>query len=244
MTAGQHHAGPAPAPSGPGGEPSVPELSFTVTGVEPVRFAAVPTLNFGLDISRYGGGPIRSITLTTEVRVAAARRRYDTVQKEMLAELFGQPQQWGTTMRALPWTRTTIVVPPFTDSTVVDLPVACSHDVELAVTKYFHAVRDGDVPLDFLFSGTIFHTGEGGQLRTAQISWSSDTTFSMPGRLWQEVMEQCSPGHSWLRLSGDTFERLYAYKTGHALASWNETVDVLLAQAESDTGAAGRIETE
>lgn len=238
MTTGQHHAGPAPAPSGPGGEPSTPELSFTVTGVEPVRFAAVPTLGFHIELTRLGGGPVQSVTLTTEIRIAAARRRYDAAEKELLAELFGEPQQWGTTMRALPWTRTTTVVAPFTDSTTVDLPVACNHDVELAVTKYFHAVRDGDVPLDFLFSGTIFYTGQAGQLRTAQISWSTDTSFRMPGQLWQEMMDKCSPGHSWLRLSGDRFERLYAYKVRHALVSWDATVDALLEHVEPDTGTA------
>jgi hypothetical protein len=73
---------------------------FEVAGVEAVSLAAVPTLNFRVAIHR-GGGPVRSMSLTTTIRIAPARRRYDNVARSAMLELFGAPEQWGTTLR--PW---------------------------------------------------------------------------------------------------------------------------------------------
>jgi hypothetical protein len=36
------------------------------------------------------------------------------------------------------------------------LPAPCSCDFNIAATKYFHGLEQGDVPLNFLFSGSIF----------------------------------------------------------------------------------------
>jgi hypothetical protein len=36
-----------------------------------------------------------------------------------------------------------------------DLPVGCTYDMEVAASKFLHAIRDGVVPLQFLFSGTL-----------------------------------------------------------------------------------------
>jgi hypothetical protein len=56
-------------------------------------------------------------------------------------------------------------VPPFTGTTVVDLHVPCSYDMEVLASKYLDALAGGEVPLEFLFSGTVFYTGAGGQLQ-------------------------------------------------------------------------------
>ena len=48
-------------------------------------------------------------------------------------------------------------------STVVDLPVPCSSDFNLAATKYFAALEEGEIPLCFLFSGTIFYEARRGR---------------------------------------------------------------------------------
>lgn len=212
-----------------------PHLSFSVIGVEVAPFATVPTLRFQLEVKRTGGGPILSISLMTAVRIAPARRRYRPEQEPLLAELFGTAQQ-RVTMGPLAWTRSTMVVASFTDSTVVELPVECTQDVELAVTKYFHAVGDGDVPLDFLFSGTVFHRGEGGAVRTAQISWESETTFDLPGGSWRAAIDRSSPGHRWIRVSEETWEQLYDYRRRHTLPDWNATINELRRRAEPDHG--------
>ena len=70
--------------------------------------------NFALSIERAGGGPVRSILLDTQIQIAARRRPYGEAEQAQLVELFGTPERWGTTLRTLLWTRTTLVVPPFT----------------------------------------------------------------------------------------------------------------------------------
>ena len=67
------------------------------------------------------------------------------------------------------WTRATLVVPPFSDATSVTLPVTCSYDLEVNATNYLSGLQDGEVPLEFLFSGSVFYAGPGGMLQTARI---------------------------------------------------------------------------
>ncbi|MFJ6215400.1 DUF6084 family protein [Streptomyces sp. NPDC092296] len=205
-----------------------PDLTFTVTGARPAPFTAVPTLDFQLAIARTGGGPVRSVLLTTVVRIAPARRRHDRATQERLAEVFGTPERWAQGIRPLSWAQTTTVVPPFDERTTVVLPVPCGHDIELAVTKYFRAVQEGDVPLDFLFSGTVFHSAADGRLRTAQISWAKDTTYRLPAALWQETTRCHGADGGWVRLSRDCYDRLDAYRAQHALSGWDETARALL----------------
>ncbi|MDA3625213.1 DUF6084 family protein [Saccharopolyspora sp. WRP15-2] len=209
---------------------TAPELSFAITGAEPARLTAVPALHFELDIHRTSGGPVRSITLTTAIRIAPARRRYERAERDELAELFGAPQRWATTLRPLPWTRLTTVVGPFTDRVAVPLPVACTDDVELAVAKYFHAVRSGPVPLDFLFSGTIFHLGPDERLRTTQIDWSQEATFELAAQRWHEALGDTR----WVRITRSSFSRLHDYRRARAFGTWDEAIASLLRDAEQD----------
>src|SRR3954467_10609450 len=102
------------------------ELSFAVEGAGRVEYAAGPTLGFALRITAPAGRAIKSVLLDTQIQIAARRRRYDEAAEEKLFELFGAPGGWGSTLRTLPWTRLTTVVPPFSGSTVVDLLVPCS----------------------------------------------------------------------------------------------------------------------
>ncbi|GAA3379056.1 DUF6084 family protein [Streptomyces sannanensis] len=213
---------------------TVPELAFTVTAVRPARLTAVPTLEFGLAVTREGGGPVRSVLLTTLIRIAPARRRYDHVHRLRLAELFGTPDRWAETLRPLVWTRLTTVVPPFDDRTEVTLAVPCTTDIQLAVAKYFRAVDHGEVPLDFLFSGTVFHSAPGSGLNTAQISWDSHTDFDLPAALWREATGRTG----WIPLSADSYDRLDDFRARHTLSSWDETANALLDRAGADiTGA-------
>ncbi|MCZ7433316.1 DUF6084 family protein [Streptomyces sp. WMMC1477] len=210
--------------------PDIPDLSFAVTGVAQERFAAVPTLRFGLDVGS-DGVPVRSVSLTVAVRIDVVRRRYDPAEQRALAELFGVAERWGTTLHPLTWTQFTVQVPGFTDGTHVDLVLPCGYDSEIAVTKYLSAVRDGEVPLDFLFSGTVFYTDADGRLLTARVSWSKDATFGLPAELWHELIDRYYPQSPWLRLSRETWGRLAAYRERHVLTGWDETVRGLLDQA-------------
>ena len=102
---------------------------------------------------------MRSVLLDVQIQIAARRRGYDAGAHDRLFELFGPVADWGTTLRTLLWTRTTLVVPAFEGSTVVDLDVPCRYDLEVAASRYLDALADGEVPLEFLFSGSVFYTG-------------------------------------------------------------------------------------
>jgi Family of unknown function (DUF6084) len=167
----------------------MPDLDFKVEGAEVLEFAAVPSLLFKLRIENLEEEPIRSVALNTQIRIAATQRPYERAEQERLLELFGEPSRWKDTLRSLLWTHTVLQVPPFSGSTVADMPVPCTYDLEVVAAKYFYALEDSEVPLEFLFSGTVFYAEEGGRLQVERISWEKEAEFQLPVRLWKEMME-------------------------------------------------------
>jgi hypothetical protein len=210
----------------------MPDLHFGVEGAEVLEYAAAPSLLFKLRIENLEEELIRSVSLNTQVRIAATQRHYDTAEQERLLEVFGEPHRWGNTLRSLLWTHTTLQISPFSGSTVVDMPVPCTYDLEVAAAKYFYALEDGEVPLEFLFSGTVFYAGEGGRLQIARISWEKEAEYRMPIRLWKEMMERYFPNSAWIRLHKDAFDQLYDYKVRRGLPTWESAVESLLRASE------------
>ncbi len=206
-----------------------PELAFRVEGLAPLTPAAAPTLCFTLGIDAAGAQPIRSVMLQTQLQIAARRRRYDAGAEAQLFELFGEPERWGTTLRTLPWTQVTTVVPAFSGSTTVELRVPCTYDFEVAASRYLLALHDGEVPLELLFSGTLFYADEDGRLQAGQISWNQEAEYAMPIAVWRATMDNHFPGCGWLRVGSESFARLASYRSRHALATWDDVVDRLLA---------------
>jgi hypothetical protein len=214
----------------------VPDLDFRIEGAEVQEFAAVPSLSFKLRIENLEDEPIRSVALNTQVRIAARQRHYEETEQDRLRELFGDPSGWGGTLRSLLWTHNVLQIPRFSGSTVVDLPVTCTYDLEVVATKYFYALEGGEVPLEFLFSGTVFYAAEGGLLQTARISWEKEAEFSMPVRLWKEMMDHYFPNSAYVRLRKDAFDELYDYKVRNGLPTWEAAVESLLRASEQEVG--------
>jgi Family of unknown function (DUF6084) len=214
----------------------MPDLDFGVEGAEVLEFAAVPSLLFKLRIENLEEEPIRAVALNTQIRIAATQRQYDTVEEERLLEVFGEPHRWGSTLRSLLWTHTNLQVPPFSGSTVVDMPVPCTYDLEVIGSKYFYALEEGEVPLEFLFSGTVYYVGEGGRLQIGRISWEKEAEFRLPVRLWKEMMERYFPNSAWIRLRKDAFDQLYDYKVRRGLPTWEAAVEALLRASEQEVG--------
>jgi hypothetical protein len=210
----------------------LPDLSFAVEGAEVLEYAAVPSLLFKVRVENLDGEAVRSVSLNTQVRISAARRHYEAAEGERLLDLFGEPHRWGTTLRSFLWTHTVVQVSSFSGSTVVDMPVTCTYDLDVAAAKYFHALEGGEVPLEFLFSGTVFYAGEDGRLQTARISWEKEAEFRMPVLLWKEMMEHYFPNSAWLRLRKDAFDDLYDYKVRKGLPTWEAAVESLLRASE------------
>jgi hypothetical protein len=216
----------------------VPDLSFTVEGAEPGPHAATPLVIFKLRIAEAGAEatPISAVTLRCQIRIEPARRHYDPSEQGRLLDLFGEPGRWDRTLRDLPWTQVSLVVPPFCGSTVVDLAVPCSYDFSAAATRYFDALEGGDIPLVLLFSGTIFYHGEGGHLQVGPIPREKEAGFRLPVRVWREMMERSYPDGVWLCLPKGLFDRLSRYKSRHGLPTWERALESLLAASDAQEG--------
>jgi len=205
-----------------------PQLRFAVRSAQPLEYAAVPTLKFALVIEAPGGESVRSVLLDVQIQIAARRRGYPGAAPERLLELFGTPDRWSTTLRTLPWLRATLVVPPFTGDTTVDLTVPCTYDLEVSSARYFAALEDGEIPLEFMLSGSVFYAAPDGRLQMARIPWDHEVAYRLPVTVWRATMDAHFPGSAWLRLDRDSYERLCAYKARHAFETWEATIDALL----------------
>jgi hypothetical protein len=213
--------------TGPGaGQDAAPQLTFAIADGGVLEPAAVPTLRFALRID--SSAPVRSLALNVQLRIAATRRPYSDEEREGLVELFGRSSDWGRNLRSLHWTNLSLQVGPFSESTSVELPVTCTYDLEVTASRYFNGLTEGEVPLEFLFGGTLFFAGPDGRLQVRPISWNQEADFRLPVATWREMMDRHFPGHAWLRLERRAFDRLQAYRAQHTLLSWEETVDSLL----------------
>ena len=219
-------AAPSHTAAGP-----VPALAFAVDGAAPVEHAAVPTLAFALRIE--ADRPVRSILLDTQVQIAVRRRPYGPADHDRLFDLFGAPGDWATTLRTLLWTRLTTVVPPFESATVAQLLVACTYDLEVAASRYFAALSEGEVPLELLFSGTVLYA-EGDRLQAVRIPWEQEAEYRLPLSVWRETMDRHFPHSAWLRLGRESFDRLSAFRSRGVLGSWDAAVGALLDGREGD----------
>jgi hypothetical protein len=214
----------------------MPDLNFQVEGVEVVANAATPLLAFKLCLSAANPEQvIHTVALRCQIQLEVTRRKYSAEDQERLLDLFGEPSRWGQTLRSLLWTHANLVVPSFTGSTLVDLPVPCSFDFNVAATKYFEGLAEGDVPVCLQFSGTVFYAGPEGNLQVAPISWDKEARFKLPIRIWREMMETYYPNSAWLSLRKDVFDQLYQYKVTHGIPTWEEVLERIIPQPEGET---------
>jgi len=207
----------------------VTDVRFQIVDVVPERHAAVPTLLFGLQVEERSGAAV-DIALRCQIRIEPQRRRYSPVEEQRLLELFGETPRWGDTLKPFLWTNVSALLPQFQGSLQTTLPVPCSYDFDVAAAKYFHALEDGEIPLVFLFSGTIFAQGET-RLQVAQIPWNADATFRLPVRAWRALMDLYFPNGGWLRLRRESLDGLMRFKATRAIPTWDAVVDTLLKEA-------------
>ncbi len=212
----------------------MPDLDFQVEGAEAVAHAAAPLLAFKLRIaSKDANEPIHSVALRCQIQIEATRRLYNEKEQKHLLDLYGEPERWAQTLRTMLWTHASVIVTPFTGSTIVELPVPCTFDFNVAATKYFAGLEDGEVPLCLLFSGTIFYETADGALQVSQISWEKEAKYRLPVRVWQEMMDFYYPNSVWLSLRRDAFDRLYQYKMRRGIPTWEQALERLLEDAEA-----------
>lgn len=214
----------------------MPDLTFEVTGSEPMVYAVSPHVGFTLRVRETTGTPIHSGILRCQVQLEAARRPYTEEERARLRDIFGTFEQWGRALRALLWSNTNVVVPSFEGETTIQVAVPCSFDMTVAVSKYFEALEKGIIPVSFLFSGTIFFEGEDGALQVTQVPWEKEARFSLPAETWHQTMEAIFPNTGWLCLRRDVFDRLYRFKTESGIPTWEETLERLLPEMAGEVG--------
>lgn len=191
----------------------------------------MPTLSFRVQIDAADARPVRGLGLNVRLQIAAQRRRYEAQERERLRELFGEPEQWARSLNPLAWADTTLNVPPFEAATTVELRVACTYDFEVVAAKYLAGLERGDVPLELLFSGTLFFTAPDGRLQTALVPWDREASARMPVAVWRDAMRSAFGDAPWLRVHRDVFARLQAERSRRGFASWEDTLDALLSEA-------------
>lgn len=210
----------------------MPELKFTIAGARAEPYAVVPTLMLRLGICAAGERPIHAIMLRCQIRIEPRRREYSAEEAGRLYELFGEPAQWGGSLKPLLWTHASVMVPSFTGSIEVDVPIVCTYDLEVAGSRYFQALEDGEIPLTALFSGTVFEGGGTMGFTVQQVPWDREAAFRLPVRLWRETMDRYFPDSAWLRLRRENWDALNRFRARRALASWDDAVAALLAGKE------------
>ncbi|MGH9744659.1 MAG: DUF6084 family protein [Candidatus Acidiferrales bacterium] len=211
----------------------MPDLDFKFEGAGAVPYAASPMLSFQLRVTNSGSEQaIHTVVLRAQIQIEVTRRHYTAEEQAKLLDLFGEPDRWGKTLRNLLWTNAIVVVPPFARETIVELQVPCTFDFNVAATKYFHGLADGDLPLNFLFSGTVFYADSADQLQVAPISWEKEAKFKLPLKAWKDLIDHYYPNSAWLYLRRDVFDRLYQYKVRHGITSWEKVIERVLAGTE------------
>lgn len=211
----------------------MPDLGFEIVKVEPVRDLATPALAFHLRITNsMDQQPVHAILLRCQIQIEAPRRRYNSQEQEKLRDLFGEPERWGQTLRPMLWANTSVNIPSFAGSIVYPVSVPCTFDFTVASAKYFHAIDDGDVPVTFLLSGTVFYDSGQAGFQVVPIPWNKEARFRLPVRVWKQTMDLHYPNIAWLSLRRDVFDELYRFKVKEGLPTFEETIERLLKTAE------------
>jgi len=211
----------------------MPDLGFMFEGAEVAKFSTTPQINLKLRVTNLDATrAIQSVALRGQIQIEVTRRRYKPEDQEKLRDLFGEPERWSQTLKNLLWTHVSVNVPAFQGETVVDVPVPCTFDFNVGTTKYFYGLSDGEVPICVLFSGTVFYSEGSGPMQVAPISWDKESRFSLPVRVWRDMMDTYYPGTAWLCLRRDVFERLYHYKVRHGIPTWEQAFERMLEAEE------------
>ncbi len=204
------------------------ELSVTVTGAAVEAHAALPTITFRAEVA--APSPVHALALRTQIMIEPQRRRYGAGDSDGLLELFGETVRWGETLRPFLWGHVDMMAPGFDGSSVANLPLVCTYDFDVIAAKYLHALNDGEVPLLFLFSGTVFRRDAKG-FQASMVPWHLESRFRLPVATWRQAMERYFPGDGWLRMPRATIDRLQRFRAERALPTWEQAIEALLKEA-------------
>ncbi|MDQ2637351.1 MAG: DUF6084 family protein [Actinomycetota bacterium] len=202
-------------------------VTFAVLDVAPEPYAVTPILMARIGIASGAEGPVHAIALKCQVRIEPSRRAYTDDEAAGLMDLFGPRERWAATQHSFLWQHATAMVPGFTGATQIQMPLECTYDFEVAAAKYLHALRDDAIPLQFLFSGTVFAPGNRG-FAVQQVPWDREERYDMPVNVWHDLIRQHFPNTDWLRLDRETIDALTAYRNARGLLGFDDAITSLL----------------
>ncbi|MDJ0394698.1 DUF6084 family protein [Rhodococcus sp. G-MC3] len=217
------------------------QLSFSVIDIVPEEYAVTPNLTVQLRIEETTGATIHALALRCQVRIEPQRRRYTDAEAAAMVDLFGGRERWTSTLRSFLWMQCSTVVQGFSGACEVDLPMPCTYDFEVAASKYLHAleeVRDGhdaSIPIELLFSGTVFTKGTSG-FGVQQIPWDRECSFELPVRAWRRLVNMHFPNTGWIRLDRDTLDALASYRSERGMTGLDDAVVDLVRTARIAVG--------
>jgi hypothetical protein len=207
----------------------MPDLNFQVEGAAAVPYSMSPLIGFKLRVTNSNADEsIQSVALRCQIQIEATHRKYDPQEQEGLLDLFGAPDRWTRTLRPMLWSHASVMAPPFKGSTVIELEVPCTFDFNVAATKYFAALHGGEVPLNLMFSGTVFYETNDRGLLVEQIPWDRETKYRLPVTVWKEMMDLYYPNSAWVCLRRDVFEQFSKYKMERGIPTWDQALESLL----------------
>ncbi|HSV67692.1 MAG TPA: DUF6084 family protein [Mycobacteriales bacterium] len=209
------------------------ELVFDVTDIRVEPYAAAPTLTMRLRISETTGVKVHTILLRCQIRIEPLHRKYTDGEAARLVELFGERPRWAETLKPMQFTTVAVLVPAFTGSTEIDVPILCTYDFDVSTAKYFHALEIGEIPLLVLYSGTFYTPGPTGYA-VGQVPWHKESNYRLPVSVWRAMMDRYFPNTAWIRISRDALDALSAYRARRALPSWEHVIDELLAAQDEE----------
>ncbi len=207
-------------------------LSFSVSGASAQPFAASPSLLLRLHVTESTGLRVHMVALRVQIQIEPQKRRYEAKESARLSDLFGTVDRYGDTLKPILWTHVSTTILGFSGETDVDLVVPCSYDFEVAAHKYLTALGTGDIPIVLYFSGTVFVEGERG-IAAELVSWTTETKYRLPVRVWRETMDAHFPNTAWLRVSTDVFAELDRFRVGRGLRSWDAALSALCEEAQA-----------
>ncbi|GAC1420974.1 MAG: DUF6084 family protein [Candidatus Velthaea sp.] len=208
------------------------KLSFSITGANAEPFAVAPQLALCVRIEEATGVRVHAIALRAQVMLEPQRRGYSADETPRLIDLFGTPERYGDTLRPMLWTHVAQTVLAFEDSTQFDLPIPCSYDFQVAAHKFIAGLEDGEIPINLLFSGTVFVRGDDGTLRAEFVPWTCEAHYRLPVAVWREAMDAHFPNQAWLRVSREVYDELVRWRNAGGLPSWDETMTRLIESAQ------------
>lgn len=215
---------------------TAPALTIEVLGAEHELHAAQPTLRLDMGIAESAGVEVHAITLTAQVMLEPARRRYDDVQRAALSDLFGEPGRWPATTHAFLWTFVGATLHGFSGTATFALPIPCTADLELSASRYIDALGEGEIPIALHFSGRVLYAGDGGRIQVAHIGWDTMARHALDFGVWRRMIHHHHGDMRFVRLHRDTLAALTRRKSDEGCHTYDDVVEHLLEGAPQHVG--------